>query len=144
MADSPVGSPWLSSDGLHYHPPSLHIERHIMSDLFSVAGKVALITGSTSGIGLMIARGLVERGARCYIVARNAKACNEVAAELRAFGQCEALPGDLSTKAGVDAVAAALESREGALDILVNNAGGMYDAPIEEFTEEGWDSIADL
>jgi NAD(P)-dependent dehydrogenase (short-subunit alcohol dehydrogenase family) len=115
-----------------------------MSDLFSVAGKVALITGGTSGIGLMIARGLVERGVRCYIVARNAKACNDMAAELRALGQCEALPGDLSMKAGVDAVAAALKSREDALDILVNNAGAMYDAPIEEFTEEGWDSVADL
>jgi NAD(P)-dependent dehydrogenase (short-subunit alcohol dehydrogenase family) len=115
-----------------------------MSDLFSVAGKVALITGGTSGIGLMISRGLVERGARCYIVARNAKTCNEVAGELRAVGQCEPLPGDLSTKAGVEAIATALKSREVALDILVNNAGAMYDAPIEEFTEEGWDSVADL
>src|ERR1700691_4826069 len=109
-----------------------------MSNLFSVAGKVALITGGTSGIGLMISRGLVEHGARCYIVARNASSCEAVASELRAFGQCEALPGDLSTTAGVNAISAALTSREGSLDILVNNAGAMYDAPIEQFTEEGW------
>ena len=115
-----------------------------MSDLFSVAGKVALVTGGTSGIGLMIARGLVEHGARTYIVGRNAETCKATAAELGGQGDCRALPGDLSTNAGVGAVAAALATRESILDILVNNAGSMYDAPIDQFTEEGWDSIADL
>ncbi len=115
-----------------------------MSDLFSVAGKVALITGGTSGIGLMIARGLVLHGARTYIVGRDAKICEAAAADLRATGICQALPGDLSTVAGVEAVAAALNAREGRLDILVNNAGGMYEAPIDQFTEAGWDSVADL
>jgi NAD(P)-dependent dehydrogenase (short-subunit alcohol dehydrogenase family) len=115
-----------------------------MSHLFSVAGKVALVTGGSSGIGLMIARGLVEHGARTYIVGRNLAACDAVAAELSAGGSCIALPGDLSTLAGIDAVAAALASREGALHILVNNAGAMYDAPLGEFSEEGWDSILDL
>ncbi len=115
-----------------------------MSDLFSVAGKVALVTGGTSGIGLMIARGLVEHGARVYIVGRDAKNCEAVAADLRSQGVCQALPGDLSTVAGVESLASALNSREGRIDILVNNAGSMYDAPIDQFTEEGWDSIADL
>jgi NAD(P)-dependent dehydrogenase (short-subunit alcohol dehydrogenase family) len=115
-----------------------------MTDIFSVAGKVALVTGATSGIGLMIARGLVERGASCYIVARNAKACEEVAAELSAHGRAYALPGDLSSLAGVEAVATALLARESKLDILVNNAGAMYDASIDAFTEEGWDSVVDL
>jgi len=115
-----------------------------MTDLFSVKGKIALVTGGTSGIGLMIARGLTEQGACTYIVARDARACEAAAAELSAHGTCRALPGDLSTLAGVEAVAAALKSREGKLDILVNNAGGMYDAPIDQFTEAGWDSIADL
>jgi NAD(P)-dependent dehydrogenase (short-subunit alcohol dehydrogenase family) len=115
-----------------------------MSDLFSVAGKVALVTGGTSGIGLMIARGLVEHGARAYIVGRDAKTCETVAGELSERGVCRALPGDLSTIAGVEAVAAALTVRESRLDILVNNAGAMYDAPIDQFTEDGWDSVADL
>jgi NAD(P)-dependent dehydrogenase (short-subunit alcohol dehydrogenase family) len=115
-----------------------------MTDLFSVKGKIALVTGGTSGIGLMIARGLTEQGTCTYIVGRDARACEAAAAELSAHGVCRALPGDLSTLAGVEAVAAALKSREGKLDILVNNAGGMYDAPIDQFTEEGWDSIADL
>jgi NAD(P)-dependent dehydrogenase (short-subunit alcohol dehydrogenase family) len=116
-----------------------------MSDLFSVAGKVALVTGGTSGIGLMIARGLVDHGTRCYIVGRDAKACETLAAELSAQGGvCRPLPGDLSTLAGIEAVATALKSSEGKLDILVNNAGSMYDAPIDQFTEAGWDSVADL
>jgi NAD(P)-dependent dehydrogenase (short-subunit alcohol dehydrogenase family) len=115
-----------------------------MSDLFSVSGKVALVTGGTSGIGLMIARGLAQGGARVYIVGRDAKTCEAVAADLRTQGDCRALPGDLSALAGVEAIAAALNSRESRLDILVNNAGGMYEAPIDQFTEAGWDSIADL
>jgi NAD(P)-dependent dehydrogenase (short-subunit alcohol dehydrogenase family) len=115
-----------------------------MTNLFSVKGKIALVTGGTSGIGLMIARGLTEQGACTYIVGRDARACEAAAAELSAHGTCRALPGDLSTLAGVEAVAAALKSREARLDILVNNAGGMYDAPIDQFTEAGWDSIADL
>jgi NAD(P)-dependent dehydrogenase (short-subunit alcohol dehydrogenase family) len=115
-----------------------------MSELFSVSGKVALVTGGTSGIGLMIARGLVMHGARTYIVARNAQDCESVATELSTQGVCRALPGDLATIAGIQAAAKALLSRENALDILVNNAGSMYDAPIDEFTEEGWDSVADL
>jgi NAD(P)-dependent dehydrogenase (short-subunit alcohol dehydrogenase family) len=115
-----------------------------MSNLFSVAGKVALVTGGTSGIGLMIARGLVEHGARVYIVGRDAGTCESVALSLSDSGMCRALPGDLSTLGGIEAVAAALKAREGSLDILVNNAGGMYDAPLDQFTEAGWDSIADL
>jgi NAD(P)-dependent dehydrogenase (short-subunit alcohol dehydrogenase family) len=115
-----------------------------MSDLFSVAGKVALVTGGTSGIGLMIARGLAQHGVRVYIVGRDAKTCEAVAADLTKQGDCRALPGDLSTLAGVEAIAAALNSHEARLDVLVNNAGGMYEAPIDQFTEAGWDSIADL
>ncbi len=115
-----------------------------MSDLFSVKGKVALVTGGTSGIGHMIAKGLVENGARTYIVGRSAQTCGDVAKELSQFGECLPLPGDLSTLAGVEAVVAALSAKEKQLDILVNNAGAMYDAPLDEFTEEGWDSIIDL
>jgi NAD(P)-dependent dehydrogenase (short-subunit alcohol dehydrogenase family) len=115
-----------------------------MSDLFSVQGKVALVTGGTSGIGLMIARGLVQHGARTYIVGRSAQTCEGVATELRAHGDCRALPGDLSQREGVAAVVAAFRKHEAALDILINNAGAMYDAPIDEFTEAGWDSVVDL
>jgi NAD(P)-dependent dehydrogenase (short-subunit alcohol dehydrogenase family) len=119
-----------------------------MSNLLSVAGKVALVTGGGSGIGRMIAGALVEAGAKTYIVGRNEATLAEAAAALSGTGSgtglCVPLPGDLSTVAGVRAVAAALADREGRLDILVNNAGTMYDAPIAEFSEEGWDTVVDL
>lgn len=116
----------------------------MVSTLFSVAGKVALVTGGTSGIGLMIARGLVEQGAKTYIVGRDAQTCTSTAAELAKHGACIALPGDLSTATGARAVADALQAMESSLHILVNNAGAMYDAPLAEFSEEGWDSVVDL
>lgn len=115
-----------------------------MRDLFSVAGKTALVTGGTSGIGRMIAEGLVAGGVVTYIVGRNADTCRAAARELSAKGTCHPLVGDISTNAGIEGVVAELRQREDSLDILVNNAGAMYEAPIDEFTEEGWDSLADL
>jgi NAD(P)-dependent dehydrogenase (short-subunit alcohol dehydrogenase family) len=119
-----------------------------MSSLFSISGKVALVTGGGSGIGRMIAGTLVAEGARTYIVGRSEAKLAETVAALSGPGagpgECIALPGDLSTTEGVRAVAAALTAREERLDILVNNAGSMYDAPIAEFTEEGWDDVLDL
>lgn len=115
-----------------------------MSGLFSVAGKVAVVTGGSSGIGLMIARGLVEHGVKTYIVSRNAGVCAARAAELSALGECLALPGDLSTLDGISRVVAAFAEKESELNILVNNAGAMSEAPLDEFTETDWDIVADL
>lgn len=115
-----------------------------MNELFSVTNRVALVTGGSSGIGLMIARGLVEAGAKTYIVARNADKCRQAAAELSQSGTCVALPADLSTTAGIAEVAAALGKAESQLDILVNNAGVLWEQPIDDYTEEAWDSTFDL
>jgi NAD(P)-dependent dehydrogenase (short-subunit alcohol dehydrogenase family) len=117
----------------------------VMNDLFSVAGKVALVTGGTSGIGLMIAQGLVDNGAVTYVVGRNAEACRETAASLAAGGGvCHALPGDISTNDGIQMLMKALAARESQLDILVNNAGMMNEASIDVFSESDWDSVVDL
>ena len=115
-----------------------------MGSLFSIAGKVALVTGGGSGIGRMIAATLVAEGAKTYIVGRNAATLEKAAAELAEAGTCIPLLGDLSTVDGARAVAKALGGKETRLDILVNNAGTMYDAPIADFTEEGWDTVIDL
>lgn len=115
-----------------------------MKDLFSIEGKVALVTGGTRGIGRMIAQGYVEAGARVYISARKSEVCEEVAAELSKDGTCVALPADLSTEAGVARLADEIGSREPALNILVNNAGANWGAPLAEYPDAAWDKVLAL
>jgi len=115
-----------------------------MNDLFSLKGRTALVTGGSRGIGRMIAAGFLAQGARVYISARKAEACNVTAAELSAIGPCVSLPADVSTLAGARALAAAYAQREPALDILVNNAGAAWGAPFDDFPENGWDKVVDL
>ena len=112
--------------------------------LFSVKGKVALITGGTRGIGLMIAEGLVRCGARVYVSSRKADACKETEAELSQYGSCFALPGDVSTVEGCKALGDKLREKEDRLDILVNNAGTTWSLSIDEFHEKAWDKVVDL
>lgn len=112
------------------------------SALFSVKGRIALVTGGSAGIGRMIASGLAAAGARVYICARNAEKVAAAAAAMS--GDVIGLPGDVSTLAGMDQLVADLTAREGALHILVNNAGTLTDASIDSFSEEQWDSVLDL
>lgn len=114
------------------------------NDLFSVAGKAAVVTGGSRGIGLMIARGFVEAGARVYISSRKAEVCDEVAAELSKSGECISAPADLSTAAGCAALAEQVSAKESELHILVNNAGAAWGVPIEEYPESGFDKVLDL
>src|SRR5215813_11780123 len=97
-----------------------------MKDLFSVEGKVALVTGGSRGIGLMIARGFVEAGATVYISSRKKETCDQAAAELSRVGTCHSLPADCGTQAGCEGLARALAERESRLHILVNNAGANW------------------
>ena len=110
-----------------------------MSDLFSIAGRTALVTGGSRGIGLMIARGYVEAGARVYISSRKADVLDEVAAELSKVGECHAIAADLSTEPECRRLAEAIAARESSLDILVNNAGATWGAPLEQFDEAAWE-----
>lgn len=114
------------------------------NDLFSIEGKTALVTGGSRGIGLMIARGMVEAGATVYISSRKAEVCQEVAAELSEHGTCVALPADLSTEAECRRLADEVAEREPALHILVNNAGATWGAPMAEFDDAAWDRVLDL
>ena len=115
-----------------------------MSELFSLKGRVALVTGGSRGIGKMIAAGFLAQGARVYITARKAEACEATAAELSKVGPCVALPADVSTREGIEALVKALEARETSLDILVNNAGAAWGEPFDAFGEKGWDKVVDL
>ncbi len=112
-----------------------------MKDLFSIAGKTALVTGGSRGIGLMIARGFVEAGAKVYISARKAAACDQAAADLGKVGTCISIPADLSTEAGAKSLAAEITRREPALHILVNNAGANWGAPLAEYPDSAWDKV---
>lgn len=112
--------------------------------LFSLAGRSALVTGGSRGIGRMIAEGLLRQGARVYISARKADACNETAKELSAIGPCVSLPADVSTVSGISELVAAYEGHEKSLDILVNNAGAAWAASFDAFPESGWDKVMDL
>jgi NAD(P)-dependent dehydrogenase (short-subunit alcohol dehydrogenase family) len=115
-----------------------------MTDLFSIAGKTALVTGGTRGIGLMIARGFVEAGAKVYVSSRKAEVCAEVEAALSKIGECVAIPADLSTEDGCRGLADAVAERETSLDILVNNAGATWGAPLAEFDDEKWERVLAL
>ncbi|MCG8590930.1 MAG: SDR family oxidoreductase [Proteobacteria bacterium] len=115
-----------------------------MQELFSLEGKVALVTGGSRGIGLMIARGFVEAGARVYISSRKADVCEAAAAELSKSGTCVALAADLSTQAECDRLAAEVCEREPALHVLVNNAGANWGAPYAEYPDSAWDKVLAL
>jgi NAD(P)-dependent dehydrogenase (short-subunit alcohol dehydrogenase family) len=115
-----------------------------VKNLFSVEGKTALVTGGSSGIGTMIARGYVENGANVYIASRKKEACDAVAAELSELGRCTAIPADLSTEAACRRLADEIAEREGKLDVLVNNAGANWGAPLEEYPDSAWDKVLAL
>lgn len=109
----------------------------VSDELFSVAGKVAVVTGGSRGIGLMIARGLAEAGAEVVISSRKADACDAAASEIGA----RSVPADLSTREGAEQLAAAVRERFERVDVLVNNAGASWGAPLEEFPDSGWDKV---
>jgi NAD(P)-dependent dehydrogenase (short-subunit alcohol dehydrogenase family) len=112
-----------------------------MTELFDISGKTAVVTGGGRGIGMMIARGLVQAGARIVIASRKQPDLDAAVAELGAHGDCSAIPADLNSQDGAVALADAVKSRYDSLDILVNNAGATWGAPLEEFPQSGWDRV---
>ncbi len=112
------------------------------SNLFSLAGKTALITGGSRGIGKMIAKGFLAQGAKVYVSSRKIDACDTTAAELG--DNCFSLPQDVSSVEGCRKLATAYAEHEPHLDILVNNAGAAWGMPFEDFSEAGWDKVMDL
>lgn len=110
--------------------------------LFSVEGRIALVTGGSAGIGRMIATGLAAAGAHVYICARNPEKVARVATEIG--NGIVGLSADVSTLKGIAALVAEIGGREKSLHILVNNAGTLTDAPLDSFSEENWDDVIDL
>jgi NAD(P)-dependent dehydrogenase (short-subunit alcohol dehydrogenase family) len=113
-----------------------------LEHLFSLRGKVALVTGGSRGIGEMIAAGLVGAGAKVYVAARKKAECDE--ATQRLGPGAHAIVADLATQAGARALAEEIARREPRLHVLVNNAGANWGAPLREFPEAGWDKVMAL
>lgn len=118
----------------------------MIENLFSLEGKIALVTGGAKGIGAMITQGLVESGAKVYIASRSKEACEDFAKEMNVLGKgsCIGLSVDLSNMDSIQALVQSISSKESHLDILINNAGATWGAPLEEFPEKGWDKIMNL
>ncbi|KFZ76523.1 3-oxoacyl-ACP reductase [Amycolatopsis sp. MJM2582] len=114
------------------------------SGLFDLSGKHALVTGGTRGIGMMIARGLLQAGARVIVSSRKADACAEAQRLLSEFGDVRAIPADLSRYDECQRLADLVKADWERLDILVNNAGAMWREPLETFPAEAWDAVIDL
>jgi len=112
--------------------------------LFDLSGKTAVVTGGTRGIGLMIARGLLDAGARVYISSRKADGCAAAERELGPHGTVAAIQADLSSESECLRLAREISGREQALHVLVNNAGATWGAPLDEFPAAAWDKVVDL
>ncbi|MGF7238243.1 MAG: SDR family oxidoreductase [Frankia sp.] len=112
--------------------------------LFDLSGKVAVVTGGTRGIGLMMARGLLEAGAKVYISSRKGDACEAAAKELAAYGDVTAIAANLAIEDECIRLAAEIGAAEPLVHILVNNAGTTWGAPLAEFPASGWDKVVDL
>ena len=114
------------------------------SNLFDIAGKTALVTGGSRGIGLMIAEGFVDAGVKVYISSRKADVVADVAAELSKKGACIGIPADLAQESECRRLADEVAAREGTLDILVNNAGATWGAPMADYDEAAFERVLAL
>lgn len=114
------------------------------SELFSLRGRTALVTGGSRGIGRMIAEAFLAQGARVYISARKAAQCDLAAAEMSKLGECVPLPADVSTVEGIADLVSRLSTAEPSLGVLVNNAGAAWGAEFDDFPESGWDKVMNV
>lgn len=110
--------------------------------LFSLAGKIALVTGSGQGIGLALAEGLSDAGAHVVLNGRDKAKLERAQQALAAAGRKASIaPFDVTDHAAVEAGVAMIEAEIGPIDILINNAGMQKRAPITEFPVEGWHEV---
>jgi len=112
---------------------------HAVLKQFDLSGRLALVTGSSAGIGLALAQGLAGAGAAVVLNGRRADRLEAAAAQLRAQGATvHALPFDVGDAQAVAAAVARIEAEIGAIDILVNNAGMQRRAPLQDFAQDDW------
>ncbi|MEC5217080.1 NAD(P)-dependent dehydrogenase (short-subunit alcohol dehydrogenase family) [Actimicrobium sp. GrIS 1.19] len=113
--------------------------------LFNLAGKTALITGGSRGLGLQIAEALGEQGATIVLSSRKQSDLNDAVEHLKSRGiTATAIAADLSQDAAVEPLVTEALHRLGHIDILVNNAGATWGAPAEDHPIEAWDKVMNL
>lgn len=113
-----------------------------MSELFSLKGRLALVTGSGQGIGLALAKGLAEHGATVVVNGRSADKVEQAVASLRSKGlKAEGSVFDVVDAAAVEAEVARIEKEIGPIDIVVNNAGMQFRKPLDEFPDDKWQAM---
>ena len=115
-----------------------------LQSLFSLQGKVALVTGGSRGIGYMMTQGLLQAGAKVYITARTTDVCQQAADELRQYGNCEAIPADINDAEARQLLFTRIDERDGKLDILINNAGTAWGDTYEDHAVEAFDKVLRL
>ena len=114
-------------------------------ELFSLAGKTALVTGGSRGLGLQMAQALGEQGARLVITSRKQAELDDAVAQLTGCGiDTTAIAADLAQDSQVQPLVAAAIAHLGHIDILVNNAGASWGAPAEDYPADAWDKVMNL
>jgi NAD(P)-dependent dehydrogenase (short-subunit alcohol dehydrogenase family) len=113
----------------------------VNSELFSLEGKTALVTGGAQGLGRMIAEGLLRAGATVAITSRKADICESAAAQMAPLGRCIPLPADLSTPEAAVELVQRYRAAVGPCHILVNNAGKTWGGEIDSFPDKAWPGV---
>lgn len=119
--------------------------------IFSLEGKVAMVSGGSRGLGLAAASGLLQQGcSKVYITARTASACDEAVATLNALpnktpgAQAISVPADSSTTEGIEKLVDAVSQTTDHVDILLCNAGVLHREKFETHAEDKWDQVLNV
>jgi len=111
-------------------------------ELFKIKGKIALVTGSTGGLGSVFAKGLAENGAIVILNGRNREKLERQVDEFKDMGyQADSCVFDVTSSEQINVAVEQIEQKVGAIDILVNNAGINLRAPLEDFSDEDWNKV---
>jgi gluconate 5-dehydrogenase len=116
-----------------------------VKELFSLKGKVAIVTGASRGLGEEMAKGLAEAGAALVLCSRKLEMCESVASEIEKLGvKAYARRCDVTSEAEVEAVVGEVEKEWGRIDILINNAGQTWGAKAEDLSLEDWRKVIEV
>ena len=113
------------------------------SKLFNLEGMTALVTGGTSGLGLIMAKAYLQNGVKVLITSRRQKKCDMALRELSKYGECQAFAADVTKADGRSKLLARVEDYLGVLNILLNNAGANWGASLEDYPDEGFAKVMD-